>query len=205
MLKLRRVWPAVAAAAVIGTLSFGSTATMAACAIAEGQGLGQSQGEAGFRARQDATAKAYQGGAAGAQIQFTEPACFYLDDGTNVISCQVQASWCTTPVAAPRPPIRIQPVDPHPPRKINPIFRIKPHYPKHRKSCRKFTAEAADYSLRGAQSLVYRTLDNALRARTGRSLRSRGVRAVEPGCYYLEGHYARANIVQCRMTAKVCG
>lgn len=203
MLKIGKI--CLAGAVLAGFVSFGPTVAMAACALAEGQGFGQSQAEAGFRARQDATARAYQGGAAGAQIQFSEPACFYLDDGTNTISCQVQASWCTTPVAAPQPPIRIQPVDPRPPRKITPIFRLKPHYRHHRHGCRTFTAEAADYSLRGAQALVYRTLDNALRARTGRSIHSHDVRAEQPGCHYMEGHYAHHNIVQCRMTAKVCG
>ncbi len=196
----------VAAAVLAAASWFGTSGALAACAIAEGQGLGQSQSEAQFRGRQDATAKAYRSGAAGAtQIEYSDPACFYLDDGTNAINCQVQASWCTTPVAAPQPPVRIQPVDPRPRRKIIPVFRHKPHEPHYRRGCRKFTAEASDYSMRGAQALVYRTLNNALRNRTGRSINSGGVRAEAPGCYYLGGHYARANIVQCRMSAEVCG
>ena len=205
MYKFGKVFAAVAAASLVSLLSLGSTPALAACAIAEGQGFGQSQGEAGFRARQDAAARAYQGGGAGAQIQYSQPACFFLDDGTNTVSCQVQASWCTTPVAAPRPPVRIQPVDPHPPRKIRPIFRLKPHLPRYRKSCRKITAEAADYTIGDAQALVYHTLDHALRNRTGRSLQSRGVRAHQPHCYRLGGQYARSVVIQCRMTAQVCG
>ncbi len=195
MYKFGKVLAAVAAASFASLFSFGLTSALAACAIAEGQGFGQSQGEAGFRARQDATFKAYQGGAAAdAPIQFSQPACFFLDDGTNTVSCQVQASWCTTPVVAPQPP-----------RKIKPIFRIKPHLPRYHKSCRKFTAEAADYTIANAQALVYHTLDSALRNRTGRSLQSRGVRAHQPHCYRLGGQYARAGIIQCRMTAQVCG
>lgn len=176
----------------------------AACAVAEGQGWGLSQDEAAYVARLDAANQANAGGAAGAQLQYGEPACFYLDDGTNTISCQVQASWCTTPVAAPVPPVRIQPVDPRPPRKWKPIFRHKPRLPHYGHGCRIITAEASDYSTRGAQALVTHTLDNALRQRTGRTLHSHGVRTHAPDCYRLGGHYARANIIQCRMTAKVC-
>ena len=204
MLSSVRICVAAVAFAAVGAIAVSEA--LAACAIAEGQGLGQSQSEAQFRARQDATAKAYQSGAAGAtQIDYSDPACYFLDDGTNAINCQVQVSWCTTPAVAPQPPVHIQPVDPRPRRKIIPIFRIKPHAPHYHRGCRKFTAEASDYSMRGAQALVYRTLDNALRSRTGRSINSGGVRAEAPGCYYLGGHYARANIVQCRMTAEVCG
>ncbi|MEX0345478.1 MAG: hypothetical protein AB3N20_11185 [Rhizobiaceae bacterium] len=205
MFSSRSFFAAAVSAALVAIGSFGTSSAWAACAAVEGRGIGPSQDHAGFLARQDATARAYQGGAAGAQIQYSQPACFFLDDGTNNVSCQVQASWCTTPVAAPRPPVRIQPVEPHPPRRIDPIFRIQPHFPRFRKGCRKFTAEASDHTVDGAQALVYHTLDNALRRRTGRSLQSRGVRAYQPGCYRLGGHYARSVIIQCRMTAKVCG
>lgn len=74
----------------------------AACALAEGAGTGYSIGHASQLARMDALGKA--GGAQGAQVEYSQPACYHLDNrnaGADMVRCTMTVSWCTNP-AVPR-------------------------------------------------------------------------------------------------------
>lgn len=70
----------------------------AACALAEGTGTGNSIGRASQLARVDALRKA--GGARGAQVEYSQPACYYLDNQNaraDLVRCTMTVSWCTNP------------------------------------------------------------------------------------------------------------
>ena len=93
----------IAAVALVCTAALAKNAH-AACAAAEGSGTGYNTAHASQLAQFDAMRK--MPGAAVRQAQYSQPACYYLDNqnaAVDLVRCTVTASWCTTP-PLPQPP-----------------------------------------------------------------------------------------------------
>lgn len=196
------------------------TEAQAACALAEGTGTGYSVGHASALAQADAMRKAV--GAQGAQqVEFSQPACFYLDDQTaraDMVRCTMTVSWCTAP-ALPRTAVGVPVQQFGPPGTIGipePEYR-RPGLPNPRlgipepglraptlpqygggRSCSNLESRATAPSLARARTTAYRSMIKALGAR-GTQAGAPGVVVHEPACLYADGRN-----VTCTMSATYC-
>ncbi len=186
-------------AAIVGVslvlFQFQSTPAVAACGAVVEKATGNSIASAAARAKSKAMSKVAKtaGPAALAKITFSDPACVYLDDGSNRVRCEVTASFC---------------VDPPPPGggssgKKTPVLPGLPQLPGPGKSesCTSLKANATGNGPTQAASLVRDTLESAIRQQTGKTLDSPGVSYTEPACYHLDNG---TNQVRCQMSATAC-
>ncbi len=175
-----------------------SSQAQAACAVSLGSGVANSQNRAIARAKQDALGKTGQnsGSAPITNMDFSEPACLYLDDGTNRIKCDIQLSFCTQPPLPPRPQVD----NPNAYKPNIPHGFTKPKIPRGRQ-CSNFSTQAQAGSLGRAKTAVVRAMTRALRDRMGIALTDPRVSGAEPVCYYLDNG---TNAAVCKMTARVC-
>jgi len=184
---MRDVTLPAAAVVWLSVLLLGSTAPAgAACfAVQESATAGTAQ-SAGARAARKALTKIArsQGAAVAASASLGEPACLYLDDGSNRVRCTVTASACTAPPA----PVIVNP----------PSTPSQPSLP--RAGCTSLRAKATGNGLAQAQGLVRSTLDQALRQRLGTTLAG-AAQTEGPQCVHLDNG---TNQVTCEMSARVC-
>lgn len=183
--------------ATAGLLALASQAH-AACAVSLGSGVANSQNRAIARAKQDALGKTGQssGSAPITNMNFGEPACLYLDDGTNRIKCDIQLSFCTQPPLPPSPEVE----RPKGYKPLIPNGNRKPKFPGG-VQCSNFSTQAQSTSLNRAKTAVVRAMTRALRDRLGVSLTDPRVSGAEPACYYLDDG---SNAALCKMTVRVC-
>lgn len=181
------------------TLIVASPQAEAACAVSLGSGVANSQNRAIARAKQDALGKTGQnsGSAPISNMDFGEPACLYLDDGTNRIKCDIQLSFCTQPPLPPRPQVD----NPNAYKPNIPNAHKRPKIPGGGQ-CSNFSTQAQASSLNRAKTAVVRAMSRALRDRMGIALTDPRVSGAEPVCYYLDNG---TNAAVCKMTARVCG
>ncbi len=168
-----------------------STAAQAACAVSLGSAIAGSQNRAIAFARQDAFAKVAQAaqGQPITNMDYSEPACMYLDDGSNKVKCDVQLSFCTQPTA-------MQPVNPQNP----PIG--KKHGRQNFGQCLTLSTSAQSRSLERAKAAVIKAMSRALLGRAGVTLNDPRVTGADPACFYLDDG---TNAAVCKMTTKFCG
>jgi hypothetical protein len=180
---------------LLALFQFQTAPAVAACGALVEKATGNSIASAAARAKTKAMSKVAKtaGAAALAKTTFSEPACVYLDDGSNRVRCEVTASFC---------------VDPPPPGgnssgKKTPILPGLPQFPGTGKvkSCTSLKANATGNGLSQATSLVRSTLDSAIRQQTGKTLNSPGVSYTEPACYHLDNG---TDHVRCEMNATAC-
>lgn len=195
MLKKARIPAAVIAACLSMTVS---GKALAACAAAEGTATGYTIGHASQLAQFDAMRKAR--GAAGARVEYSQPACYYLDNQNSredLVRCTITASWCTTPpLPRTQPPTTIG----IPEREMRSPFLPPQGGGRY---CGKLETSATATSLSRARTTVYRSIRQALRAR-GTAAGAPGVVVHEPACLYRDDRTARADLVTCQMTATYC-
>lgn len=181
----------IAATALVCTAILAKNAH-AACAAAEGSGTGYNTAHASQLAQFDAMRK--MPGAAIGQAQYSQPACYYLDNrnaAADLVRCSVTASWCTTPPVPQQPGTRIG--IPQPTLPPNSGGR----------ACSQLQASATAPSLSQARTTVYRSIRRALSSR-GTPAGAPGVVVHEPACLYQENRNARVDLVTCKMTAVAC-
>ncbi len=204
--KSNRVFLSVlsAGAALLAYVSIAS----AACGAAEGSAVGPSINAAGANARQVAAQKVFSSlNGVPDSLDYSEPACLYLDDGTNNVRCTVTASFCTTPaVYQPEVPVYEPPVPVYQPLrpvyKPRPVFSPRPVAPQSRGSyCSNFSTQVTASSLKRAQRSVIKAMNKALYNSCGASLNDPRVSGGSPACYYLDDG---TNAAHCQITVTFC-
>lgn len=185
-----RMTPAVLAAAAMAAVVCWSGSAHAACAVAVGEGIANSQNRAVTRAKRQAQTQMRQttGGERVTNMDFGQPACLYLDDGTNRLKCSVQLSFCTQPRLPQQP---AQPQLPKPPSGGGGGGG----------QCTNLSSQSDASDLQTAKSLVQRAIDRALRQRYGASLGDPRVSGGEPACYYKDDG---TNAATCKMAIRFC-
>lgn len=182
---------AIAAVALVCTAILAKNAH-AACAAAEGSGTGYNTAHASQLAQFDAMRK--MPGAAIGQAQYSQPACYYLDNqnaAADLVRCTVTASWCTTPPVPQQPRTAVGVPQPTlPPNSGG-------------RACSQLQASATAPSLSQARTSVYRSIRRALSSR-GTPAGAPGVIVHEPACLYQDNRNARVDLVTCKMTAVAC-
>jgi hypothetical protein len=173
---------------VIAAVAGWSAPAFSACAVAVGEGVSSSQGRAVSRAKRQAQTQMRQstGGERVTNMSFSEPACLYLDDGTNRQKCRVELSFCTQPRLPQQPPG--QPQLPRPPTGGG-------------GQCTNLSSQSDASDLQTAKSLVQRAIDRALRQRYGASLGDPRVNGGEPACYYKDDG---TNAAHCELRIRFC-
>lgn len=179
----------IAAFALVGTAVLAKNAH-AACAAAEGSGTGYNTAHASRLAQYDAMRK--MPAAAVRQAQYSQPACYYLDNrnaAVDLVRCTVTASWCTTPPLPQQPRTTV----------------AQPKLPPNSagRTCSQLQASATAPSLSQARTTVYRSIRRALSSR-GTPAGAPGVVVHEPACLYQENRNGRIDLVTCKMTAVAC-
>mgnify|MGYP003536242315 FL=1 len=83
---------AMAGLTVTAAVASWSVPAFSACAVAVGEGISSSQGRAVSRAKRQAQMQMRQttGGERVTNMDFGQPACLYLDDGTNRQKCRIE-------------------------------------------------------------------------------------------------------------------
>lgn len=173
----------------------------AACGVAEGSAIGPSINAASANARQVASQKVFSSlNRAPDSLDFSEPACLYLDDGTNNVRCTVTASFCTTPaVYEPEVPIYEPPIPVYQPR---PVFTPRPTPSKPRGAyCSNFSTQVTASSLKRAQRSIIKAMNKALYQSCGTSINDPRVSGGSPSCYYLDDG---TNAAHCQLTVTFC-
>ncbi|WP_370319601.1 hypothetical protein [Oricola sp.] len=181
----------IAAVALVCTAALAKNAH-AACAAAQGSGTGYNTAHASQLAQFDAMRK--MPGAAVRQAQYSQPACYYLDNqnaAVDLVRCTVTASWCTTPPLPQPPGTTVGLPQPTPPPNSG------------GRACSQLQASATAPSLSQARTTVYRSMRRALSSR-GTPAGAPGVIVREPACLYQENRNARVDLVTCKMTAVAC-
>lgn len=190
-----RKFAAVFAASVL--IALVPAKVYAACAAAEGSGTGYNTAHASQLAQFDAMRK--MPGASIGQAQYSQPACYYLDNqnaAADLVRCTVTASWCTTPPVPRQPTSTIGIPEPR--------YR-QPTLPPNSggRACSQLQASATAPSLSQARTTVYRSIRRALSSR-GTPAGAPGVVVHEPACLYQDNQNARVDLVTCKMTAVAC-
>ena len=192
------VWGAgMAAAGTICLAVMVSTEAHAACAAAEGTGTGYNTAHAGQMAQFNAMRQIP--GASRGQAQFSQPACYYLDNRNaqvDLVRCTVTASWCTTPAVPRQPPTTRIGI----PERGGPGL-LPPN--SGGRACSQLQASATAGSLSQARTTVYRSIRRALATR-GTPAGAPGVTVREPACLYQDDRTSRVDLVTCKMTAVAC-
>ena len=167
-----------------------SVPAFSACAVAVGEGVANSQNRAVVRAKRQAQQQMRQttGGERVTNMNFSDPACRYLDDGTNRLNCRVELSFCTQPRLPQQP---AQPQLPKPPSGGGGGGG----------QCVNLSSQSDASNLQAAKSLVERAMDRALRQRYGASLSDPRVSGGEPACYYKDDG---TNAATCKLAIRFC-
>ena len=203
-----------------------TVASYSACTISVGEGVSSNRQLAERRAIADARQKI--GRAVPSNANYSEPACFIYEDGSNRYGCRVEVSYCTNPAA---PTVGTPP--PAPPKFVRhrPNYHVPPvwsgnrsgsrhstwnkHHHKHfirfraggyhkqKKvlSCLRFNSNATAFSLHKATALVNTAVDRALRSNVGVPLNSNRVQSGEPACYFLDDGSSKVN---CSLSVRYC-
>lgn len=176
-------------AALVFAAMTAATAAHAACAVSLGSGVANSQNRAIALARQEAFGKVAlaSAGAPVTNLHYGEPACFFLDDGTSRIKCQVQISFCT------QPPL------PKPEKPLLPPHGGTGHMAG--KKCFSLSAKSQGQSLNGAKAAVIKTMNQALAQRAGVALGDPRVSGKAPECSRIFGG---SKNFACKMSVRFC-
>ena len=179
---------AMAGLTVTAAVASWSVPAFSACAVAVGEGISSSQGRAVSRAKRQAQMQMRQttGGERVTNMDFGQPACLYLDDGTNRQKCRIELSFCTQPRLPQQPPA--QPQLPRPPSGGGGL-------------CTNLSSQSDASDLQAAKSLVQRAIDRTLRQRYGASLGDPRVSGSEPACYYKDDG---TNAAHCELRIRYC-
>lgn len=192
---------AAAAALPVAMFHLLTEPASAACGAVSESATAGSVSSAAWKAKNKAKSKIVRSAGASAlsRTSYSEPACYYLDDGSNRVRCTVTASFCTDP---PLPGGGGNPTG----GSTNtlegqPTMPTMPTMPGGFNGCTTLRATATGNGVNQATKLVRNALSSSLKQQTGKSLSSHGVSASEPACYYLDNG---TNQVRCQMTATAC-